>query len=212
MRHAAVVLVVLLVTASAASAQELRLAGTLARTNHRLLGDPRGLAVGAAVPWRGALAWRVTANYLAHDQVRTGRACPGLIPPEPACPIESIEDASSVGGVALGLVATVAHRGNVALAVIPGVGVFRARAKSEGRQTGNRLSAASTMIGVAAGIELSVVPQASWPVTLHVGAHSGIMAGTEDAPVDGYAPFYGSIRVSRAEIGLALRIPRAGSR
>jgi hypothetical protein len=215
MRYAAVALV-LLGTASVARAQdvEVRLALTQARTNHRLLGDPGGPVAGAALALSSVFALRVTVNHLAHDQTRTGRACAGLLPPDPAeCPVESIQYETSMSGVALGLVATVARRGNLALAIVPSAGVFRGRSKAEGLQTGNQLSGTNSMIGFAAGVELSVVPHAPWPVALHVGVHAGRMLPGDDAPtVDGYNPFIDSIRITRAEVGLAIRIPRRAPR
>ena len=213
MRYTAAALV-LLGTGSIASAQEVRLAATQAWTNHRLLGDARGVAAGAAVVWIPALALRITVSNLGHDQARTGRTCTGLLPPDPAeCPVEPIEDETSVSGVVAGLAVTVARRGNVALALIPSTGVFWARTTSEGRQTGNQLSGTGSMIGFAAGAELSLIPNAAWPVALHAGVHAGTMRPNDDVAVaDGYDPFISSIAITRAEIGFSVRIPRRSPR
>jgi hypothetical protein len=211
MRYEAAVLI-LIGTGSIASAQGISAAGTQAQTSHRLLGDPRGVVAGASLAWTPVFAWRVTYSHLGHDQTRAGRACAGLLPPDPAlCPVESIEDAVTMRGVALGLAATVARRGNLALAVIPSAGVFRVRSMSEGHQTGNQLSAAKLMIGFGVGAELSIVPHPPWPVTLHVGTHAGIMAGPDEEVADGYTPFNDAIRVARVELGLTVRRRRTPS-
>ena len=149
MRYTAALLI-LLGTGSIARAQEASVAGAQMRTNDRLLGDLGGIAAGATWAWSPVFAWRVTYNHLGRDQARMGVACAGLLPPDPAlCPVETIDDDVTAKGVALGLVTTVARRGSLALSVIPSAAFFGVRSTSEGRQTGNRLSAAESMIGFA---------------------------------------------------------------
>jgi hypothetical protein len=212
MRHSIAVLI-LLGVGSIAGAQEVRLAATQAQTSHRLLGDPRGVVAGVAVPWGPALAVRITVNHLGYEQTRTGSTCTGLVRDPSACGVEPIEDATSMSGVTLGLVVTLARSRNVALALIPSAGAFLLRTESDGLQTGNQLSGASAMLAFAAGLELSVTPRPVWPVALHIGVHAGTMQPTDKVAVaDGYSPFIDSIRINRAEVGFAVRIPRRPSR
>jgi hypothetical protein len=204
MRYTAALLI-LLGTGSIASAQQAGIAGAQMRTNDRMLGDLGGIAAGATWAWSPVFAWRVTYNHLGRDQTRTGVACAGLLPPDPVlCPVETIDDDVAVRGVALGLVTTVARRGSLALSLIPSAGFFGVRSTSEGRQTGNRLSAAESMIGLGLGAELSVFPHPTWPVAVHVGAHAGLMGGLGPDPVDGYSPFDDAPRVARLELGISI--------
>jgi hypothetical protein len=210
LRHLAA-LAVLGVTGSSADAQQVWLSATAAQSSHHLLPDPSGPGAGVTWPLNDQLAARVGVFHFADRQTRTGSTCTGLVLDPAECVEERIDDRGAVGGVTLGVVATVVRRGRIALALVPSVSLVRVRAESRGEQTGRSLDASSPMAGVNGGVEVSVVPSARWPIAVRLGAHAGTLESSEEAIPDGYSPFARSIRLTRFEVGLSVWKPPAAT-
>jgi hypothetical protein len=203
MRHIAA-LAMLLSAGSTVEAQEMWLAATVAQSNHRILGNPGGIAGGATFPLQPRFAFRVAYSLLDSDQTRVGSTCTGLVLDPAECAQEPIDDAATLQGVMFGLVGTVARRGRVALRMIPSASVVRVRAISRGLRTGRELTASSAMIGFGVGAELWMTPNTQWPLALHVGGHVGMVSGRDQAIVDGYSPFTDDIRLTRVDVGFSV--------
>jgi hypothetical protein len=201
----------MLAAGSVANAQQVWISASAAQSSHRLLPDPGGPAGGVTWPLNDRLAARVGLFHFVDRQTRVGSTCVGLILDPAECVQERIDDRSALGGVTLGLVATVVRWRRVSLTFVPAFSVALVRADSRGEQTGRSLEASNAMLGVSGGAEVSVVPSVRWPIALHVAAHTGTVEGSDQQIADGYTPFNDGIRLTRFEIGLSVWKPAAAT-
>lgn len=198
----------LAVAASTASGQRMSLSAAQGFSGHRLLSDPRGPSVSVTWPLDDHFAVRTGVHVLGLRQTQIGRACGGFVDPT-TCAQEEVHDRTTLAGVVVGLVAAIVRRDQVTLSVMPTVNIAGARTSSRGRETGNVLDASTEMHGIGVGAELSFFPRSRWPVGLHLGAHFVRLTSDERLAIERYWPFSEPIDLTRLELGLSLRTPRA---
>ncbi|MFN2564026.1 MAG: hypothetical protein ABR499_03335 [Gemmatimonadaceae bacterium] len=194
-----------------ADAQQLWLSAIDGQSSHPLVRNPRGPSAGVTWPFHHRYAIRAAYYFLDHRETRVGSTCVGLVLDPAECPAERVGDRSTLNEVVVGMVATMVRRGGFFVGVIPSASFVSVQAKSRGEQTGRTLEASELMLGFGVGVELTLVPQARWPIAFHVGAHTGMLAGRSEAIVDGYSPFTDGMRLTRLEVGISLWKPSPGA-
>jgi hypothetical protein len=206
---AAAAFTAVLFSTSASGAQALRVSYVAAHANHRLLQGVSGTEASGIFDVRPAVTFRASYSDLRGAQTRHGIACAGLIMPG-TCSPEPIRDDSRIRALTLGVALQVLGRRSWRIAASPGLRIATVRADSRGLTSGRRLSATKLLAGPEGDLEVSVSPGAFPRLEGHLAIGVGALAGPDEQVVDGYTPFSGGFALTRAQLGLALRLGRTG--
>ena len=187
-----------------ARAQEVRVDGVVAFTDHDLLGTPAGFGASLTVHPHARVGVRAAYERMEDDFGSFGSTCVGLVPPGQDCSGEPRSDASTVRAIGLAAPVRVWAGERALLSVVPGVRWVRVGSDQRGQRTGRVRAAAKDMFGVEAGVEVTGVLLPRWPLRVHVAGHAGTAAGESETVADGYTPFNGDVAFARLHLGVSL--------
>jgi len=183
----------------------------VAYSDQALIGTLSGYQFQSTMARKGLLSG--TFNFGRHtgSHLRRGIACGGLLPPPPACPVETLRDETTA--IDIGATLDVRLFQRVFGAPIEGTGsvgaqVLHVENVSRGQTTGDGIGAKGTKLGPTLGFDLSAQPKAALPIGLRLGVVGGVFSETDSGILDGYTPFDAGFTFTRFELGLVWFLQR----